>query len=226
MKSWMTQKIKSPYLIGIALIASTACSPIKSSPHDQKHQLELTLHEVQTNLDDLRHDIHCFKTELQIIDGRIKHSENALSTVKQQDIEKQQGKIDQISLQIQTFEKRLALFEKNNMTESEERRELTSHAKETTHAMIQFKNRIEELERELIVSQRRFEEFGKLKGNIEHLANSLRGNSSQKTYTVRQGDSLEKIAKQHKTSVEKIKKLNELQQDLIVVGQELKIPSE
>jgi LysM repeat protein len=214
------------YILGTALATLTACSPIKSSPHDQKHQLELTLHEVQTNLDDLRHDIHCFKTELQIIDGRIKHSENALSTVKQQDIEKQQAKIDQISLQLQTFEKRLTLFEKNNMTEAEERKELTSHAKETTTALIQFKNRIEELERELIVSQRRFEEFGKLKGNIEHLANSLRGTNAQKTYTVKPGDSLEKIAKQHKTTALKIKKLNELQQDLIVVGQELKIPSE
>jgi LysM repeat protein len=160
---------------------------------------------------------------LQIIDGRIKHSENALSTVKQQDIEKQQAKIDQITLHLQTLEKRLALFEKNSGAESEERRELMTHAKETTAALIQCKNRIEELEKELVVNQRRFEEFGRLKGNIEHLAQALRG-SEPKTYRVKQGDSLEKIAKLHKTSVEKIKKLNDLQQDLIVVGQDLKIP--
>jgi LysM repeat protein len=215
------------FLLGfLAYIFLWGCSPIKSSPHDQKHQLELTLHEVQTNLDDLRHDIHCFKTELQIIDGRIKHSENALTTLKQQDIEKQQAKIDQISLHLQALEKKLASSEKISNTESEERRELTSHAKETSTVLLQFKARIEELERELIVNQRRFEEFGKLKENIELLVNSIRANDRYKAYKVKQGDSLEKIAKIHKTSVEKIKKLNGLQQDLIVVDQELQIPNE
>jgi LysM repeat protein len=213
-------------IIPLSLAFLAACSPIKSSPHDQKHQLELTLHEVQTNLDDLRHDIHCFKTELQIIDGRIKHSENALNTVKQQDIEKQQIRNEQISNHLQMLEKRLAAFEKSSSADSEERRELISHAKEMTAVLVQFKNRIEELERELVVSQRRFEEFGKLKGTIESLANSLRPTDSQKTYKIKQGDSLDKIAKQHKTTVEKIKKLNGLQQDLIVVGQEIKIPND
>ena len=38
----------------------SSCSPMKSSPKEEKHQMELTLHEVQTNLDDLRHDLNCF----------------------------------------------------------------------------------------------------------------------------------------------------------------------
>lgn len=208
------------------LVLCWGCSPIKSSPHDQKHQLELTLHEVQTNLDDLRHDIHCFKTELQIIDGRIKHSENALTTLKQQDIEKQQTKIDQILVQLQSLEKKWATSEKTTHLESEERKGLSSYAQETTAVLQQFKSRLEELEKELIAHQRRFEEFGKLKGNIEYLIQSLHPSDKCKVYKVKQGDSLEKIAKLHKTSIEKIKKLNALQQDLIVVDQELKIPNE
>jgi len=208
------------------LLLIAGCSPIKSSPHDERYQLELTLHEVQTNLDDLRHDIHCFKTELQIIDGKIRHSENALANVKQQDLEKQQAKIDQIALHLQTLEKKLAGFDKIDQKEADERQRLLSHATETTTALTQFKQRIEELEQELLANQRRFEEFGKLKGNLEHLMNALRGGEGSKGYKVKPGDSLEKIAKLHKTSVEKIKKLNSLQQDLIVVGQELQIPND
>jgi peptidoglycan endopeptidase LytE len=45
-------------------------------------------------------------------------------------------------------------------------------------------------------------------------------------YTVKSGDSLEKIARAHKTTVEKIKKYNQFDQDLIVVGQILKIPQD
>ena len=81
------------YLLAVPLLCLASCSPLKSSPHDQRHQMELTIHEVQTNLDDLRHDIHCFKTELQILDGRIRHSEHAIAALKQHDIEKQQAKL-------------------------------------------------------------------------------------------------------------------------------------
>jgi LysM repeat protein len=200
------------------------CSPLTSSAHDEKHKLELTLHEVQTNVDDLRHDINCFQTELQILDGRIKYYENALTLFKQGDLEKQQAKIELLTHELQSLEKRWSAAEKNRSIESEERLQLTSHAKETTSALLQFKERIEELEKELAIGQRRFEELGKLKTNIEALGKAIRKAENSKIYKVRPGDSLEKIAKIHQTSVEKIKRLNSLEQDLIVVGQELKIP--
>src|SRR3989344_6054935 len=88
------------------LLVLAGCSPLRTSPHDEHHQWELTVHEVQTNLDDLRHDINCFQTELQILDGRIKYFENALTALKQQDLEKQQVKIDQISHQLHLLEKK------------------------------------------------------------------------------------------------------------------------
>ena len=192
------------------------CSPLKTSPHDEKHQLELTLHEVQTNLDDLRHDLNCFQTELQILDGRIKYSE------KNQDTEKQQAKIELMIHEVQVLEKKAAAAENSKFAEAEDVKGLMTHAKEMTAALVQCKNRIEELEKELIAGQRRVEELGKLRSNFETLAKSLRGDS----YKVRQGDSLEKIARIHKTTVDKIKKLNGMEQDLIVIGQELQIPRE
>lgn len=210
-------------LLCLAFLASfTSCSPLRSSPNDEKHQLELTLHEVQTNLDDLRHDINCFQTELQILDGRIKYYENTLSSLKQHDLEKQQARIDQLTLQIQNLEKKWLSLEKNQSGELVELETLSSHANETTAALAQFKARIGELEDEIHSQNRRFEEVAKLKGHIENLAKGFQGD--YKLYRVKPGDSLEKIARSHKTAVEKIKKLNSLDQDLIVVGQELKIP--
>lgn len=213
-------------VVGLTLsLIVTSCSPLKSSPNDEKHQLELTLHEVQTNLDDLRHDINCFQTELQILDGRIKYYENTLASLKQNDLEKHQAKIEQITLQIQTLERKWTSLEKIQQGDTKELQELSSHANETTAALSQFKDRIIELEQEIFSQNRRFDELAKLKGNIENLAKGLRGESF-KLYKVKSGDSLEKIARQHKTSVEQIKKINSLPQDLIVVGQELKIPNE
>jgi chromosome segregation ATPase len=206
----------------VALLAS--CSPLKSSPHDEKHQWELSIHEFQTNLDDLRHDVHCFQTEIQILDGRIKHYENAMTTLKQHDLEKQHAKIEQLIQQMQSLEKKWISLEKTQTAGNKELEDLLSHANETTAALVQFKERIQELEQEILSQNRRFEELAKLKGNLESLAKGFRGETV--SHKVRSGETLEKIAKAHKTTVEKIKKLNDLNQDLIVVGQELKIPNE
>ncbi|HSX25523.1 MAG TPA: LysM peptidoglycan-binding domain-containing protein [Chlamydiales bacterium] len=208
-------------------LALNSCSPLRSSPLDERHQWELTIHEVQTNLDDLRHDINCFKTEIQILDGRIKYYENALASFKQQDLEKHQVKIDQLLQQMHALEKKWSFLEKSQQGETQELQQLLSHANETTAALSQFKDRIQELEQEILTQNRRFDDVAKLKGNIETLAKGLRGTEEGfKIYKVRPGDSLEKIARAHKTAVERIKKLNQLDQDLIVVGQELKIPSD
>lgn len=197
----------------IAVLSTlSSCSPLRSSPNDEKHQLELTLHEVQTNLDDLRHDINCFQTELQILDGRIKYYENTLTTLKQHDLEKQQAKIDQLTQQIQQLEKKWLILDKHQQGDAKELHELSSHANETVAALGQFKDRIGELEREILSQNRRFDD-------------ATKGvHADFKLYKVKPGDSLEKIARAHKTGVDQIKKLNGLEHDLIVVGQELKIP--
>ncbi len=184
------------------------------------------MHEVQTNIDDFRHQINCFQAELQILDGRIKYNENALTAFKQEGFEAQKAKLDQLSHQIQGMEKKWGSLEQNRGAALTELEQLSAHAAETTAAFTQFKQRLEELEKELLAGQRRFEELGKLKGNLETLAKSMRPQGIAKTHKVAPGDSLKKIAKAHQTTVEKVKKLNGLESDRIDVGQELKLPTE
>ena len=206
----------------IASFVIVGCSPLKTSPHDEKHQWELTLHEVQTNLDDLRHDTNCFDTEIQILDGRMKSFENALAGIKEKEIEKQQGRIDQIAQQLLSLERKWATFEKKQETNKEGVDGLLLHAKETNMALTQFKDRITELESELLSQGRKLETFSKLKANIDALVKALKADGKQ--YRVRAGDSLEKIAKAHKTDVSTLKEMNGLSQELIVIDQELQVP--
>ena len=186
------------YIWAMSFMALSSCSPIRSSAYDEKHLWELTLHEVQTNLDDLRHDVSCFKTELQILDGRTKYSENAIAICKQE-----LAQVDKLSGQLAAIEKRWSGIEKNQKIE--EIQKLLAHANETTLALTQFKNRIQELEGELLARGPKI---------------------SSKTYTVKSGDSLEKIARIHGTSVDKMKKLNRLENDRIMPGQEITLPNE
>lgn len=211
-------------LFSLTLLGLSSCSPLSTSPHDERHQWELKLHEVQTNLEDLSHDINCFQTEIQILDGRIKYYENALASLKNQDLEKQEIRIEQLVHQIQILEKKWSSFESMQNKDKKEIEELASQANQTVSALSQFKKRIQELEQKLLSQDRKFEEVSKLKGSLEKIAHSFYGTS--KPYTVQPGDSLEKIAKAYQIEVDEIRKLNHLKKgsDLIYVGQELKIP--
>lgn len=212
------------FLLLLTPVLFTSCSPLRSSPSDGQHLLELTLHEIQTNLDDLRHSVNCFQTELQILEGRLQTHEQTLTELG---VEKQQGKIEQLSKQIQALEKNWDVYQKGQTGTLQEFKQFQSYAGETSNALAQFKKRILEIEQELLEQNRRFEELAKIKGNLESLAKTWKqGGDSLRLYRVKQGDTLEKIARLHQSSVEKIKKYNDLQQDVIVIGQQLKIPPE
>lgn len=214
--------MKRSYFV-LAALACASCSPLKSSPREEKHQLELTLRGLQTNLDDQRHDLNCFQTELQILDGRIKYYENALATLKQHELESQQAKLEQVQQQFQALEAKLTNFADLQASELKDLRQLLDHANETTAALTQFKEWMHELEGELHQQNKRFDEVAKLKAQFDTIAKQF-PLAEVKIHKVRPGDSLEKIARLYKTSVESIKKENNLDQDLIVVGQQLRIP--
>ena len=217
------RKIKLFFLFLLMLLDS--CSPMKSSANEEKHQLELTLHELQTNLDDLRHDLNCFQTEMQIVDGRIKNQEDFSQNIKQQHIEKLQNKTEYLQKQLSQLDNKLSSIDKNLVCLKDDLKSLVNHANDTTLALTQYKEKINDLETESIVQNKKTEEILNIKSNIKELVQSIKATSENYIlYTVKIGDSLEKIAKKNQTSVENIKKFNSLENDLIIIGQELKLP--
>lgn len=191
--------------------------------------MELTLQEMRTNVDDLRHDIHCFKTELEILEGKIKHHENTLCQLKQGYLEKQEERWESVLKEMQEMKKKLSAIDNIKQNEIKDIKQLSAHANETSFSLTQFKDKIEELEKQFSLHSRKYDEMLKLKNTLENLATAIQKeewDSPQiKIYKVKAGDSLERIAKAHQTSSQYLKKLNHLDKDLIQVGQEIKVPS-
>lgn len=211
-------------LLGLMILGSS-CSPLKSSPHEQSHQMELTLHEVQTNLDDVQNDLNSYQTEQQILDGRIKQQENALTKLKHQFLEIHLAKIENLQEQVKSLESQIVALQSVNETSKTEMRNLSLHANETTSALTQYKEKIRELEKLSNSQNQRMKEVVKLKDTLDSLLITLRdGYSEYNTYKVSSGDTLEKIAKTHQTHVQTLKKMNHLKNDILREGQELKIP--
>jgi LysM repeat protein len=196
------------------LLLLPACSPLRTSEHDERHQVELKIQRFETSLDDMRREFSNFQTELQILDGRIKYYENALSKIKEQDVETQKEKLESLEKILGRFEKKWGYLEEGHTRDKQELAQLIAHANETSLSLGQFKKRIEAMETQLHRHDRKLE-FQK----------PVTGDRPLENYHVRAGDSLEKIAKLYDTDVISLKKINHLTNDLIVVGQELKVPT-
>ncbi|NGX32966.1 MAG: hypothetical protein K1060chlam4_01025, partial [Candidatus Anoxychlamydiales bacterium] len=92
-------------------------------------------------------------------------------------------------------------------------------------ALTQHKDKINELEKIILKQNTRLEDIAKVKTTLEDIVKTIKSNSSNYLiYKVKAKDSLEKIAKINNVTVDSIKHLNNLENDLIVVGQKLKIP--
>jgi LysM repeat protein len=208
------------YLFG--LFASTlllsSCSMIGSSPKEEKHQLELTLHRIRTELEEIKHDMTSYQMQLQIIEGKIAAEDELIALLKERFQDAQRSSWSQLEYQISLLEKKSKSLESLQELLQNKIESLNHYASDTTKALSQYREKLKDLEKVIASNQESIETI-KLKKPI------LKPDRPTKSYTVRAGDSLEKIAKLHETTVEELKKLNQLHHDLIIVGQELLVPT-
>lgn len=215
----MLKKKNYIYIVASALCL-TGCS--WQSPREEKHKTELTLHKIRTEIEDLKHDLNTSDIELHILEGKLIDQEDTLSAIKEIINTSQEGKIDDLQKVISSLNKKISSLENQQEEILKDLKQLSTHANETTTALSQYKDKIGEMERSIGFQNKQFDEISKLKKNLSLIVKSLE--SPPTKYTVKDGDSLEKISKHFSVRIEEIKKLNNLKDDLILSGQEILIP--
>jgi LysM repeat protein len=212
------------YFIVLSLLFYS-CTPIKSSPDDEKHKEELSLHEVQTNIDDMRHDLNCFQTEFQIIDSKINSHEKLLKKVKNELVRKNLSEIDNLAAKIKNIESDFIALEKKQRSVISDIKKISMHADKTNSFLSQYKDKIRELEKVIVSQNRRFEEIKELKKTLKAIASAIKsGEKGFYSYRVKAKDTLGEIARVHGITIKELKRVNNLKKDTIFIGQELKIP--
>lgn len=188
------------------------CGSIGSSKSD-KHQMELSLHKVRTEVEDIKHDLNTYEIEHHVIEGKLIDQEQTIASLRQQIAELKSGKLDSFVQELQNLEKKLHQISKKQDKIVTDIRQLSTHANDTTTALAQYKDKIAQFEKAIQGQNLQLNE-------IKKIADAENG----KVYTVKSGDSLEKIARDHHTTVDAIKRLNGMSSDLIVVDQKLQLP--
>ncbi len=212
---WM---IIGALILGCSLFAQPGSPPFYSDRVIDQLRLEIS---------DLKHELHTAKVEMNILEERVAKHDAAVSSLKNPAPSKEATSVSALTFQISALEKKTGQLESllERMTT-----DLRTLSKEVV-------GRMQTLETELAAHERKFDEVVKLKATLTSISKAIGVNSSVsstaaastssgRTYRVKAGDSLEKIARREHVSMDAIKKLNRLGSDKIVIGQELVLPDE
>jgi D-gamma-glutamyl-meso-diaminopimelic acid endopeptidase CwlS len=166
------------------------------------------VYELRIEVEDLKHLLHTTQVELGLFDERLK--KQAVSTAKGQEN----------NSQVAALERKIAQLEKTLDKAAADLRTLNT----SVHQAI---SKIQSLETDLISHDTRLDEVAKLKETLTSISKAMGvsvSTSNSKTYKVKAGDTLEKIAKSQGIAVGDLRKNNpQLKNDKIMIGQELRL---
>jgi LysM repeat protein len=209
---------RSTWLISLSMLMAS-CSSHMAVVQQDKHENTLAFNEMRSEIADLRHALNSTQVELQILDEQVKAQETSLKKSKNVPSPSwNDSKQPQI-------EKRLTQIEQTQERILSDLKQLSSHANQTSSSFHQYSAKLSELEQSVAHQQKLMNDIVDLKSTLKTFSASLQSPIAQNdSYTVKPGDSLEKIARNHKISVESLKKANQLSSPKILIGQELHIP--
>ena len=170
-----------------------------------RQEQSMALHEMRSELADLRHALNNTQIELQILDEQVK-----------QGAKKDKPGTSISDSKMQMLEKKIAFLEQEQKKIHTDLKQLSTHSHQINTSLTKSHEQLVKLEQTI-------DEQTKLLSEIIHLK-SLDPSPSN-LYKVKPGDSLEKIAKMHKVTIEALKRENNLSHNKILIGQELTIPS-
>jgi len=207
------------FVLIVCFLLSSCSSQIGFNTQEMK-SLEIALQELQTEVADVKHALNNAQVELQLLDEKFKTQDVALKS------QAKSSSYQQLTNQIALVEKKLLQLEKAQEKTVGDLMQLGAYANQTSAMLGQYKEKISELQQLLASHTQRLDEIIQLKSTLSSISKAMQGSSNEtslKTYRVKSGDSLEKIARRYQMTVEELKKLNQLESDRIVIGQELKI---
>ena len=203
------------------------CGTSGTLSKSDKYSMEMTLHKTRSDLEEVKHDLHTQRMESNIIEGKIVNQEDSIASLKKDTFDLHQSKLESFAAQIRSLEKRLTAFETNQDGLRETQGKLQHTTSEMHKAISQSKDRINEMERVIALQSKSMSEVAKLKRSVDKVNQFVESGFKEisiEPYHVKAGEQLDEIAKIFGTTTETLQKINRLESDHLIVGQELTVP--
>ena len=209
-------------LSGFLTLAALICALPAHARPQSGYYTNPEMDELRIELDDLKHALNTTQVELGLLDERLQKQNNVITGVKGQT--SSMSSLSSVSSQVAILERKVSGFEKTLEKIANDLRTLNTSLHQTL-------SKVQNIEADISSHDKRLDEVTKLKSTLTSISKaigqqSVSATTSIKTYCVKAGDSLEKIARNHKSSVDAIRKINNLSNDRIHIGQELRLPND
>lgn len=206
----------------------------------------IALKEMRDSIEDIRHGVNNHEVEIRILDEKLKNVDAIIENVRDQTCDSNNKHKDQLKRASVDFEARIASIEAVNKGLIADFRQFQTHTNGTNALLVQYDQKLAALQK---MVDRQDQNIEHLRGAVASLMEALQGKpqavlkqnnsrsrpegdgdscfspqGSERSYTVKAGDSLEKIARSHQTTIQAIKMANRLTSDRIIVGKTLIIP--
>ncbi len=173
----------------------------------------------------LKREVTALQSEFEMLQERLNYQDNDLETIRQD--------LGQISFNSNQRGDQLVNLEAATNSLGQDVANACKDNERCQKILAQFQTQVRQVEKNVEIQGQNIRNLEKaVHALVELMQKSDRSstprvglNSSVSTHTVREGDTLEKIARQHKTTIDAIKEANGLVSDRIVSGKKLKIPS-
>ena len=208
-------------------------TPVKEDPNAAMKQM-------RTSLADLKHEVHNHESEIRTFEEKLHNQESSFEQLRQrltEDIQNQQDFVKASTINLEgktdTLEQTLGNLDVAVKGLTADLRQMKTQANDSVSVLAQYKQKLTELEK---LMETQSQHMQNLEAALHSMMEVLQAKQSAKavtlsvsedgckTYKVRPGDSLEKIAKANSVSVQALRTANQLSSDRIMVGQTLKIP--
>jgi LysM repeat protein len=234
-----TRLIKILGLFTVVVFSTTtvlaAPRPNSASRQYYDENNAIALKELRDSVDDMRHESNNHELELKMLEEKIANQESIIDSLRQQMTNSNLAQKDLIKGNVSSTETKIEGLDKSIKGLVGDLRILKTHANDTAALLTQYTQRLSVLEKNLEIQNQNLDNMQiAIQSTMEALSikdssytmdkGITTSTSGSKTYRVKPGDSLEKIAKASQTTISAIKELNGLSSDRIIVGQKLKLP--
>lgn len=203
----------------LLLASSVALLLVSCDAVSKSSDQQVALQNIKADLEDLKHQMHNVSMDISIIEEKVNNQDLEFASFQDRLAAGNQAQQRVMKGSLVDVESKLDSLDKFQVGTLQDIRNLKENFNSLNSSLSQYKDKLNVAEKNVSSLKTALESImAVVQRDINISGNSI-------TYKVQAGDSLDRISRRYNTTVEAIKKINDLDSDLIVIGQELRLPN-
>lgn len=189
----------------------------------EEYNPQAMMQEMKSSLDQLRYAESNHENEIRIFEEKLNNYDAMLDSLRRELDQGSQAQKEFVKETSHHLETRIESLENAIKGILADLRQFKTYTQDTVASLSKNNQQLGELEKTLTFQSQQIENLQVALRSLMEVF-QVKNEIKSKSYRVKAGDSLEKIARQNQTTIQVLKELNGLTNDRIIVGQTIQLP--